>query len=67
MNLLCDCSFHRQQSLEFAALTNYAVMAALGLVLFFASLVTVKKICARWWRDNSVTTLTPIAHSSLAV
>jgi uncharacterized membrane protein len=50
------------QTMEFAALTNYAVMAALGLVLFFASLVTVKKICARWWRDNSITTLTPIAN-----
>lgn len=59
---LCVLFAHRQQSLKFAALTNYAVMAALGLVLFFASLVTVKKICARWWRDNSVTTLTPIAN-----
>ena len=55
--------FSHSEQMEFAALTNYAVMAVLGVVLLFASMVTVKKISARWWRDNSVTTLTPTGNS----
>ena len=50
---------HSEQTMKFAELTNYAVMGVLGLVLLFASVVTVKKISSRWWRSNSVTTLTP--------
>jgi uncharacterized membrane protein len=30
------------------------VMLALGCVLFCASLLTMRKIFSRWWRDNSV-------------
>ena len=48
-----------EQTMEFAELTNYAVIGMLSLVLVFASIVTVKKISSRWWRNNSVTTLTP--------
>ena len=52
--------------MKFAELTNYAVMTALGFVLVFASLLTAKKICSRWLRDNSVTTLTPVEGVTIA-
>ena len=41
-------------------------MTALGFVLVFASLLTAKKICSRWLRDNSVTTLTPAEGVTIA-
>jgi|EP01044_Picomonas_judraskeda_P010379 hypothetical protein len=58
--------FASDQTMEFAELTNYAVMAVLALVLLFASMVTVKKISSRWWRNNSVTTLTPTSSRPAA-
>ncbi len=56
---LCVLWYHSEQTMVFAELTNYAVMGVLGLVLLFASMVTMKKVSSRWWRSNSVTTLTP--------
>lgn len=53
---------HRNDKLELDNLTNYAVMLALGCVLFCASLLTMRKIFSRWWRDNSVTSLRPMTR-----
>lgn len=48
---------HRQDQMAFDSLTNWAVMIVLGIVLFCASMVTVKKLAVRWWRDNSIASL----------
>ena len=49
--ILAECFFLQQANDGVRRLTNYAVMGVLGLVLLFASLIPVKKISSRWWRN----------------